>query len=308
MNPETTLTNEQVAKVFRHYGLAENPKIRRITTGFTNELYEVDGYILKVCARENHEDKFNKEVSLYRKLQGKAMVPEVVAADASRKLIANLFMIYKKIPGQSLGNHWHELSDEQRKAIVKELCHQLELITELEPNPQLESGQSWQEQVVAGLKKDLAVVAEKKLLSKTTQDQIAHFIGLNEHVLEKQILAFLFWDVHLDNIIVDDRGRVVGLIDFEHVDVVSIDFLLDIVRQMVRYPWFMLSPKMEKHADKKDYEHVMGWYKEFYPELFDFPNLDKRLDFYEMEAILRKLPSFPKAKQLHDRLQKLLGA
>ena len=162
--------------------------------------------------------------------------------------------------------------------------------------------------MITGLQKDLAVVADKELLPETTQYQITNFIGLNKHVLKKQVLALLFWDAHLDNIIVDSRGRMVGLIDFEHVDVVSIDFLLDIVRQMVRYPWFMLSPDMEKFADKEDYARVMEWYEESYPELFDFPDLNKRLDFYEMEAILRKLPRFPEAQQLRDRLEGLLGA
>src|SRR3990167_1750851 len=99
---------------------------------------------------------------------------------------------------------------------------------------------------------------------------------------------------------------MVGLIDFEHTRVVSIDFLLDIVRQMVRYPWLNLNKEMEKFADKKDYKLIIDWYREFYPELFDFPDLERRLDLYELEGILRKLPRFPKAEQLHNRLQKLL--
>lgn len=307
MNPETTLSSEQITSIFRHHELAQDPKIRRITTGFTNELYEVDDYILKVCVRKNFEDKFNNEVSLYKRLQDKTMVPEVLVADSSKSLIDKPYMIYKKIPGESLGKRWHELNDEQRKAIIKELCRQLKLISKLEPNPRLESRRTWQDQVVTSLGKDLAIVAEKKLLPETTQNQISDFIKANKHALEKQNLAFLYWDVHLDNIIVDEQGKMVGLIDFEHTSVVSIDFLLDIVRQMVRYPWLMLSQEMEKHADKKDYDQVMDWYKEFFPELFDFPELETRLDLYEIEGILRKLPSFPKATQLHNRLQQILG-
>lgn len=308
MNPETTLTKEQIKNIFLHYGLAKDPNIRRITTGFTNELYEVDDYILKVCVRQNFEDKFNNEVSLYKKLRGKIMVPEFVAADSSKKLIAKPFMIYKKIPGESLGNRWHELNNAQRRAIIKDLCQQLKLIVKLEPKPQLKVGPTWQKQVLAAFKEDLDVIADKKLLPQATQDQIAHFIDSRKHVLGQQNLALLYWDVNLDNIIVNAHGKMVGLIDFEHTGVVSIDFLLDIVQQTVRYPWLTLSPEMEKFADPKDYEHVMDWYKEFYPELFDFPDLDKRLDLYELEGILRKLPRFPKAKQLRDRLQKILSA
>jgi len=64
---------------------------------------------------------------------------------------------------------------------------------------------------------------------------------------------------------------------------------------------------MEKYADKKDYVHLMDWYKEFYPEIFDFEDLETRLDLYELEGVLRLLPKFPKAKQLHERLARIIG-
>ena len=56
-----------------------------------------------------------------------------------------------------------------------------------------------------------------------------------------------------------------------------------------------------------NYQYLEDWYKEFYPELFDFDNLERRIDFYDLSDILRMLPRFPHAKQLHERVNTLLS-
>jgi hypothetical protein len=63
---------------------------------------------------------------------------------------------------------------------------------------------------------------------------------------------------------------------------------------------------MKVNANTDDYQYLMGWFQEYYPELFDYPNLDKRIDFYELEGLLRLLPRFPEAKQIHERLALIL--
>ena len=50
---------------------------------------------------------------------------------------------------------------------------------------------------------------------------------------------------------------------------------------------------MEPFANKADYAHLMEWYKEFYPELFDFPELERRLDLYDIADILHLPTHFP---------------
>lgn len=79
MNPETTLSDSQITAIFKHQGLSSKT-ISRITMGFTNEVYEVDSYILKVSVRPNHDDKFNTEVKLLNALQRKALVAKLSLA------------------------------------------------------------------------------------------------------------------------------------------------------------------------------------------------------------------------------------
>src|SRR5437870_4014600 len=103
MPPDTSVSDEQITTLFRHHGLTSSPKMNRIMAGFTNEIHQVDDYILKICVRENHLDKFQNEAWLYRALQGKVPVPKLIIVDDSKELINKPYMIYEKIVGETLG-------------------------------------------------------------------------------------------------------------------------------------------------------------------------------------------------------------
>lgn len=306
MNPETTISDKQINEVFVQYKLAKNPTVKRITIGFTNEIHQVDNYILKVYVRKDGEKNFDKEANFYKTLRGKVLVPHLVVADKSRVIIDRPFIVYEMIKGEPLGSKWHLLNNDKRKEIVRSACGQLGKIRDSDPNPRLISDKSWREQVITTVNRYLDDVSEKQLLTETVTNDVRAFIQANQHVLDKEILGLTYWDLHLDNLIVDQQGLLVGIVDFEHVDVVSIDYLLNIIRQMVRYPQLNLSQEMEVHAKTDDYGYLMDWFKEYYPELFDFPDLDKRIDLYELEGLLRLLPRFPEAKQIHERIDLMI--
>lgn len=310
MNPDTTLTNEQITQLFvdNNLKLKSSPKINRIKIGFTNEVHEVDHYILKVYVRPLWEEYFEKESRLYEALYGKVLVPKVVVTDGSKTLINKPYMIYKKIEGSPLGGQWHKLDNNQRKTIIETLCKQLKLICASKPDPQLSpSSLTWQEKTISEIEKHLRKVETEQLLSPEIINGINKFIDQFKNVLKPQTLGLMYWDTHFDNIIINNQADIVGLIDFEHVDVVSLDLLLIIVRNMMRYPYIMLSESEEKYAKKEDYQQLEDWYREFYPELFAFNDLERRIDFYDLSDILRMLPRFPKAQQLHDRLRLILS-
>ncbi|MEI8252594.1 MAG: hypothetical protein WCG25_02370 [bacterium] len=54
-----------------------------------------------------------------------------------------------------------------------------------------------------------------------------------------------------------------------------------------------MSEEFEKFAKQEDYIHLLDWFLEFYPELFEFKNLDKRLDLYFVEYDLHTLLKRP---------------
>jgi aminoglycoside phosphotransferase (APT) family kinase protein len=313
MNTENSITPEQISAIFRTHNLANTPSITRITTGFTNEVYVVDDYILKVCVDTHNEPNFEREIFLYQALRGLVKIPEPIVADTSKILLSKFYMIYQKIEGDPVGRRWHLLKDAQRRELVEDLCQQLRRMDDFPMeeyrhrfglNPHL----GWQEVMVSSLFQALATVREKEILSGATLQAIEKYIRENAYVLEEQKLGLVFWDVQLDNMLINSQNKLAALIDFEGVSITSIDFRLVIIRMMAEHPHRFMSEEMEPYARAEDYKALMAWYQEFYPELFDFPDLDKRLDLYELGDILHHLPAWPKTKLSHDRLAKILNS
>lgn len=306
MNPDTLTTPKQISDVFRQHGLEYNDRPKRITVGFTNEVHQVGDYILKVYTRpETGEISFNKESKIFTKLYGAVLVPKLIIADNTQSIIAYPYIIYKYIDGKPAGHVWHLLTNEQRKQVVCDGCQQLKAIAASEPSPKLKDYHSWHEQIETKMNSYLQVIREQQLIDSETATSLQQYIDNNISLLDETKLGLQYWDFHLDNLIIDN-GKLVGMIDFEHVDVVSIDYVLNIVRQMQQYPHLNLAEDMEQYADTEHYKDMLAWFKEFYPELFAFEQLETRINLYELEGIMRLKPRFPNAQQIDERIHKIL--
>ena len=311
MNPETTLTKEQIIEIFAEHKLAPISKIRRITTGFTNEVYEVDEYILKVCGKSQAEHRFDQEVYLYKVLQGIVRLPKVVATDISRSIIDRRYMIYEKLKGNPLGSRWHLLTDSQREQIIKDLCNDLKLIDNFPYQDyaktfNLDSHPVWSDVISEKFSDGLDKLKRIRVLGEDVLDTIQQYINKNQSVLEPQKLGLVYWDVQLDNIIVSDKDEYVGLIDFENLMIASIDYRLFEVKVMSEHAQIFMAESLELDAKIEDYKNLTKWYKKYYSELFDFPELDTRIKLYELIDVLEKLPDWPTAHQLHERLENII--
>ncbi len=119
-------------------------------------------------------------------------------------------------------------------------------------------------------------------------------------------MALTYWDPHFDNFIV--RGeKIVGMLDFERTDIMSIDYVLDIVQRMVRRPEKYASEESEQFTKAADYSSLLDWYQEFYPELFDFEDLERRLDIYSISYSLSEIDWYPQAEAAKQELLSCIG-
>ena len=298
-----------VEKIFESHGLGKVKSVANIEIGFTNKIYLVnDSFILKVCEDESNEQKFETEVFFYNFFKDKISVPKISVFDKSKSIYGKFFMIYPKIEGDNLYAKWHLLSNEQRKIIIKQLCDILKVINK-SPNDEflqkfdVNFSDNWHDKILNQIQNSLKKIEEKKLLSPEFIKVINKFVDDNHNVLKEQKLALVYWDAHFDNILVQDT-KIVGILDFERTEVSSMDFVLDIVKRMVEYPKKYMSEKFEKFAKKEDYAHLLDWFQEFYPELFDFKNLDKRLDLYAVEHDLDTLIWYPNSVEVKQMIAK----
>jgi len=296
--------NQKVIKsIFLKYKFGQVKSIKKIEIGFTNKVYLIDDkYILKVCEDLENEDNFEKEVFFYNFFNEKIPVPKIRFFDNSKMIYDKYFMIYNKIEGDNLYSQWHLMNDSERKDIIKQLCVILRTINKSSYKNfthqfKLHSSFNWHDKVLYNIKKSLKKIKQKKLLSRKTIEKINSFVKKNHAVLSEQKMALVHGDVHFDNILVK-KNKIFGILDFEKMDLYSLDFTLDVIKRMVDYPKKYISKDFEKYVKKEDYSQLLICFKEFYPELFDFKNLDKRLDLYALEYELATLLNWPNSKEV----------
>jgi aminoglycoside phosphotransferase (APT) family kinase protein len=298
-------------KIFKAHGFESINLITKLKVGFTNDVYTVDdSYILKICKDVRNEKPFQREVALYEYFGKTLPVPQSVVFDDSKTHYPKMFMIYKKIDGENLYNVWHTIDQSTRESIVNQLCRVLKTIAAvpLEALPEhigLSPAISWREFIVKKIKKYLSIVEEAKTITTEEAQIVRHYIEKYASCLDEQKVALVYWDAHFDNVLVKD-GQLVGLIDFERTEVASIDFMLDVVKRMIEQPKKYMSEYAEQFAHDEDYKDLLVWYEEFYPDLFEFKDLQTRLDLYEIAHNLEDLENWPQVTDLKSRILRIV--
>lgn len=300
-----------VGKIFQEYSLGTVDSVKKIEIGFTNKVYLInDEYILKVCEDEGNERKFEMEVFLYDFFKDKIAVPQIELYDNTKKIYNKFFMIYPKIEGDNLYSKWHLLNNTERKSIVGQLCNILRIINNAQYDEFIDKfndsfSNNWKGKIVNRIQNSLIKVEQENLLSPELIGTIKKFVSDNQNVLDEQKIGLVYWDAHFDNILV--RGtEIVGILDFERTELSSIDFVLDIIKRMAEYPKKYMSEESEKFAKKEDYVQLLEWFQEFYPELFDFENLETRLGLYIVMHDLDALISYPNSQEVKMMIAKTM--
>ncbi|MCB9809193.1 aminoglycoside phosphotransferase family protein [Candidatus Nomurabacteria bacterium] len=296
-----------IEKIFTENNLGEVKSIKKIEVGFTNKVYSVnEDFILKVCEDEENEENFEKEVFFYDFFKDKIPVPKVIFYDNSKQIYNKFFIVYPKIQGNNLYAKWHLMTDDERKNIIKQLCEFLKIINNADYKKFVEKFKisnpiNWKESIESKIQKSLQELETREILSKEFAQKIQTFVEENKLALDEQKISLVYWDAHFDNILVKNN-EIVGILDFERTELASIDFVLDILKRMMNYPKKYMSEESEKFAKKEDYENLLDWFQEFYPELFDFKKLEKRLDLYCIEHDLKDLIGWPNVIELKQQL------
>ena len=302
--------NKKVIKqIFLQHNLWEVSSIQKIEIGFTNEIFSInDKFILKICKKISNEENFQKEVYFYNFFKDKLKIPQIIIYDDSKKFYKRNYMIYNKIKWENLYAKRHLMNDNERKNIIKQLCDNLKIINrssyiEYIQKFKLNPVVNWHDTIINKIKKSLKKIENKKLLSSGFITHIRAFIEINHTILNEQKIGLVYWDIHFDNILINNN-QISGILDFERTELWSIDYVLNIIRKMIEYPTKYISEKFEKFAKQEDYIHLLDWFHEFYPELFAFTNLDKRLDLYALEYDLHTLLDRPTSQWVKEMIVK----
>jgi len=251
------------------------------------------------------------EAFFYNLFKSEIPVPQVLVYKKKKKVYNKNFIVYTKVEGDNLYSKWHLMNLETRKNIVKQLCDILRFINNYNPQElikkfNINTSESWHDKIINNIKESLKQIEEKQLLPEEFLQAIKKFVESNHKVLMQEKIGLVYWDAHFDNILVKD-DKISGIIDFERTDLSSIDYNLDIIKRMQEYPTKYVSEEFEKFIKPENYSNLLDWFKDFYPELFDFDDLKTRLDFYELEYNLNSLLSWPKSETVKKMIAKAIN-
>lgn len=76
---------------------------------------------------------------------------------------------------------------------------------------------------------------------------------------------------------------------------------------MIDYPKKYMSEQTERFAKKQDYKNLLNRFRGFYEELFEFENIEKRIDLYHIKHDLEDLIWWPDTKELKENIKKIIN-
>lgn len=267
--------------------------ISKINVGFTNSVYSADDkYIIKICNNKENEANFENEIGFYKSNTGNKYIPKMYSFYISTSNDDFSYEIIEKINGKSLYFVWHELDENKRKEIVKEIVNMMKSFHSIKGK-----SYDWALYIKEKLERNFKKCFDLKLFSQTEKDLAKQLLKNISDYLESSDFRLVHSDIHFDNIIYCNDGQI-KIIDFETSLYAPIDYELDIFLRMCNNPLKYASEEAENLVKIEDYQNIEKYFKEFYPEIYNVDNFEIRHEIYNLEANLRLLPRFPENNDL----------
>lgn len=271
--------------------LFENSRqVEKVSKGFTNLVYDVaDKYIIKICHKQANLTALKKEIAFYENNSKNPYIPQMLAYGFSLEDIPG-YLILEKIKGSTLYQFWPNLTEEERKEIIAKLVLFLKSIHAIKGK-----AYDWGNYILAKIKTSF----NKCSYLFTTEDKELLAFGLNRasSYLNSTSFCLVHADIHFDNILLTKQGKLY-VIDFEKSIFAPKDYELDIILRMVRNPLKYASLADSKYIKAEDYQNIVSYLEEFYPEMFQEKHLEIRLLIYDLAANIRLVPEFPQDQSL----------
>lgn len=289
-----SIINEIIENNKEIFGI--NAYIEKVNIGFTNIIYMVDNkYVVKICSKVSNEEDFVKEIEFYRSNEGNELIPKLYSYDISKKIVPYYYEIIEKIDGVSLYSVWHLLEEDERKDIIRQLCSIMKIF-----HSKVGKTYDWNNYIKEQFDMGYNKAKDLNLFSNEENDLIHLAYKKFDEYLDSDKFVLVHNDLHFDNVFYNDKK--IKLIDFERSMIAPIDFELDIFYRMVRMPWKFAGDDTWKLTKVEDYEHIMDYVKEFYPELVSSPYLYKRLAIYDMVYFMDQYVDNPKEIELKEAI------
>jgi len=306
-----SLLHSQIQSIFDRNNLGAVTKVDEHPIGFNNKIIFVNNkYVLKIVTNAKIEDKVRKEGLLLEIFRNKLPIANIIVSDFSKTVIPYSYLLVTRIEGINLYQVWAQLSDNERETIVREIIECLRILNNTDISSFVNSGlfrtyTSWANFRNQEFTNSIAILEERNILDAQTLSLAIKFWESNMHLLHASYDVLTFWDIHFDNFLVQN-SRLVGMLDLEDVDIMSIDYPLQVVRRMSVMPKEYASEEQEASIVDEDYTEIYKLFGTYYTEAFRFEHMETRVDMYHLAYDLKILCDWPLAEDRKERVREFL--
>lgn len=303
MNPETKLTDEQVKEICARHNIPYHSHAR-INTGFSHEVHQLNNDLIIKLFNTSKPVNFETELALL----GSDLDfprPELIASYRGTSEQDRSYIIMSFVSGVSLGSKWHEATDEQREQLIQGISKILATINRFDPKIVDNTPDDWQTIIEKRITKLTDKLLAKNILTDEQVENVLTTLTANKKYLMGSELCAVYWDIHFDNFIVNEKFELQAIIDLETVIVAALDYPLFVIQKLIEEPQKYLREEDEQYANVKDYAKLEEWYEKYYPEMFAFENLKERIKLYQLIDTLHLLIDWSSNRELYDKLDTL---
>jgi aminoglycoside phosphotransferase len=298
------MDKKQIQEISLIAGIGNITSVKNINIGFSNKIQLInDRYILKTTTKTNNN--LIKEFALLTFFKNKLPVPKIIHADFSRNFVEPHFILMKKIEGLPLYQVWSSITENERKLIIKQISDYLKLINNSDLTTlkkHFNKPGSWKLYVKKRFEKIQAKHLALKIIDKKLLNNFNRYLNNKLYLFDEAVIRPIYYDIHFDNFIVKNK-KVVGILDFESIKYLLLDYSLLAIKRMCDIPKEFASEAFENSVIEKDYKQIYQYFKDYYPELYNFNEVEKRVKIYSMIYDLEILVKYPKADDRIARVE-----
>ena len=178
--------------------------IEKITYGYTNEIYSINGrYILKICINERNKENFKRASLFCQKYYKNINCPKVLYSCLNTD---NVWQIEYEFEGENLFFKWDRLNKDEKDDVVKKICKELRKIHEISVMDVFKSNfkpEDWKSKFKEDIFKKIDYLENKGISFDGLYEKIKEYITQNLYVLDETDFRVCHTDMHFDNIMID---------------------------------------------------------------------------------------------------------
>lgn len=258
-------------------------KYQLIPAGFTNTIYFVDNYVVRLCTYSNNEKRFQNEIDFYNKNKDNKYIPRLYYSDTTKDVIPYYYEIIEKLTGQTLYDIWYRIDDSKRKEIT------LKIIDAVKSFHSIKTEEYDFKAFIKNKINDL-------LIKSDLENKFTKLLDLCDIYFKENKFGLIHGDLHFDNFIYD--GNNLKIIDFEYSMSAPIDYDFRIFSLYENYPYLHESGYTDMKTVESDYQDLMNIIIDNYEELKDIKYLKERLTVYQIIELLNNYKNTKDSEKL----------